>query len=247
MIKSVGSVFENSIIADSTFGHLFNLCPFLEPAANMIYRRNLYVNISTTGAGACGACQGPQAAKCMAGCPNCAKHQPGCNHTAMTKCRHACKARCDVACGTHKPIPGQPMPLPPAGVLDTTINSNTIATLQNSARLSGRPQYGFEAGPPSGSNWPPLSVNDTVIKEWDFNGYFAVANYTGPASSDCPAGVCSMRNFTHGESLQWDAHAIYEDPMLMRRCVWSSLDNHSLLAYASVRCSVLSLVATGPH
>ena len=35
MIKSVGSVFENSIIADSTFGHLFNMCPFLEPAANM--------------------------------------------------------------------------------------------------------------------------------------------------------------------------------------------------------------------
>ena len=35
IIKSVGSVFENSIIADSTFGHLFNMCPFLEPAANM--------------------------------------------------------------------------------------------------------------------------------------------------------------------------------------------------------------------
>jgi hypothetical protein len=41
MIKSVGSVFENSVIADCTFGHLFNMCPFLEPAANMIYRRNL--------------------------------------------------------------------------------------------------------------------------------------------------------------------------------------------------------------
>jgi hypothetical protein len=74
MIKSVGSVFENSIIADSTLGHLFNMCPFLEPAANMIYRRNLYVNVSTTGAGACGACQGPETTACQARCPPCAKH-----------------------------------------------------------------------------------------------------------------------------------------------------------------------------
>ncbi len=54
MIKSVGSVFENSVIADCSLGHLFNMCPFLEPAANMIYRRNLYVNVTTTGAGATG-------------------------------------------------------------------------------------------------------------------------------------------------------------------------------------------------
>jgi hypothetical protein len=32
MIKSVGSVFENTIIADCSLGHLFNMCPFLEPA-----------------------------------------------------------------------------------------------------------------------------------------------------------------------------------------------------------------------
>eukprot|EP01049_Picozoa_sp_SAG25_P007390 SAG25_NODE_600_length_6634_cov_5.554093_5_plen_267_part_00 len=57
MIKSVGSVFENTIIADCSLGHLFNMCPFLEPAANMVYRRNLYVNVTTTGAGACGSCQ----------------------------------------------------------------------------------------------------------------------------------------------------------------------------------------------
>ena len=29
MIKSVGSVFENNIVADSTLGHLMNLSPFL--------------------------------------------------------------------------------------------------------------------------------------------------------------------------------------------------------------------------
>jgi hypothetical protein len=115
------------------------------------------------------------------------------------------------------------MPLPPAGVLDTTINSNTIATLQTSARLAGKPAYGFEAGPPPGSNWPPLSINDSVIKEWDYNCYFAVANYTGVGSSDCPAGICNMTNYTHGESSRWDAHAMYDDPMLVRRWVSSGL------------------------
>lgn len=249
MIKSVGSVFENSIIADCTFGHLFNMCPFLEPAANMIYRRNLYVNISTTGAGACGACLGPEAAKCMAACPECAKHQPDCNHTAMTQCRHGCKARCDVACGTQKPNPGQPMPLPPVGFLDTTINSNTIATLQTSARLSGRADYGFETGPPP--NWPPLSIHDSVIKEWDYNGYFAVANYTGPASSDCPHGVCNMTSYTHGESLRWDAHAMYDDPMLVRRYNYQLLpqclcDSSMLICYPSTSCSRFDVLSVGP-
>ena len=71
MIKSVGSVFENSVIADCSLGHLFNMCPFLEPAANMIYRRNLYVNVTTTGAGACGACLGPEKQACQSACPQC--------------------------------------------------------------------------------------------------------------------------------------------------------------------------------
>jgi hypothetical protein len=113
------------------------LCTVLQ--ANMIYRRNLYVNVTTTGAGACGSCQGPDGtqSKCLAGCPSCSKHQPGCNHTAMTECRHACKAICDVACGKAKPVPGQPMPPVPGGTLDTTINSNTFASLTKSSRLSG--------------------------------------------------------------------------------------------------------------
>jgi hypothetical protein len=36
-------------------------------------------------------------------------------------------------------------------------------------RLPGSRNYGFEAGPPPGSDWPPLSINDSVIKEWDLN------------------------------------------------------------------------------
>ena len=99
MIKSVGSVFENSVIADCSLGHLFNMCPFLEPAANMIYRRNLYVNVTTTGAGACGACLGPEKQACQSACPQCPKHQQGCNRTAANACRHACANRCGPVCG----------------------------------------------------------------------------------------------------------------------------------------------------
>ena len=120
-------------------GWLARVCVCTVLQANMIYRRNLYVNVTTTGAGACGSCQGPDGtqSKCLAGCPSCSKHQPGCNHTAMTECRHACKAICDVACGKAKPVPGQPMPPVPGGTLDTTINSNTFASLTKSSRLSG--------------------------------------------------------------------------------------------------------------
>lgn len=48
MMKSVGSVFEHSIIADSTLGHLFNMGPYIEPAANMIFRHNIFSNINST-------------------------------------------------------------------------------------------------------------------------------------------------------------------------------------------------------
>ena len=60
----------------------------------------------------------------------------------------------------------------PAGTLDTTINGNTNQVLTKSARLAGNPDYQFELGPPAG--WPALTVNDTVIKEWDYNLYFGV-------------------------------------------------------------------------
>ena len=214
MIKSVGSVFENSVIADCSLGHLFNMCPFLEPAANMIYRRNLYVNVTTTGAGACGACLGPEKQACQSACPQCPKHQQGCNRTAANACRHACANRCGPVCGTGPAIPGQPMPPTPAGTLDTTVNANTGHTLLSSARLSGRPDYQFELGPPPG--WPPLSVNDSVVKEWDRNLYFGVSNYSGAYSSDCPPGACNLTNATHGQSEHWDANAMYRDPLLQR-------------------------------
>ena len=49
MIKSIGSVFENNIVADSIMGHVFQLTPYLEPAANMIFSQNIFANLSTTG------------------------------------------------------------------------------------------------------------------------------------------------------------------------------------------------------
>jgi hypothetical protein len=36
MIKSVESVFENNLIADSMMGDLFMITPYLEPAANSL-------------------------------------------------------------------------------------------------------------------------------------------------------------------------------------------------------------------
>ena len=206
MIKSVGSVFENSIIADYTFGHLFNMCPFLEPAANMIYRRNLYVNVSTTGAGACGSCEGPEKAACQAKCPPCDKHHGGFQPPTWLQPHRLAGVSEGVLGALQRAvrgpaIPGQPMPPVPAGNLDTTINANTGHVLPQSARLSGRADYQFELGPPPG--WPALSVNDTVIKEWDFNLYYGVERYEGAKG---------------GQSApQWDAHALHgEDPLLQR-------------------------------
>ena len=50
MMKSIGSVFENSIIADSVLGNLFAFTPYVEPAANMIYRRNIHAHLTSTNA-----------------------------------------------------------------------------------------------------------------------------------------------------------------------------------------------------
>eukprot|EP00937_MAST-01D_sp_MAST-1D-sp2_P000988 g988.t1 len=49
MIKSVGSVFENNVVADSNLGHAFNLQPYLEPAANMVFARNVFANLTGSG------------------------------------------------------------------------------------------------------------------------------------------------------------------------------------------------------
>lgn len=47
MIKSISSVCENNIIAYSEIGHLFNIQPYIEPAANMVFARNIFAYIST--------------------------------------------------------------------------------------------------------------------------------------------------------------------------------------------------------
>jgi hypothetical protein len=52
MIKSIGSIFENSIIADSVLSHAFNLSPYLEPAGNMMFSRNIFANITSPPYGA---------------------------------------------------------------------------------------------------------------------------------------------------------------------------------------------------
>jgi hypothetical protein len=49
MIKSIESVFSNNIVADSVVGHAFQLTPYLEPAANMVFTQNIFANLSTTG------------------------------------------------------------------------------------------------------------------------------------------------------------------------------------------------------
>jgi hypothetical protein len=49
MIKSISSVFENSIIADSTLGHAFNVGPYIEPAGNMVFARNSFANLTGQG------------------------------------------------------------------------------------------------------------------------------------------------------------------------------------------------------
>jgi len=49
MIKSIESVFSNNIVADSVVGHVFQLTPFLEPAANMVFTQNIFANLTTTG------------------------------------------------------------------------------------------------------------------------------------------------------------------------------------------------------
>lgn len=46
MIKSIGSIFENSIIADSVLSHAFNSEPYIEPAGNMVFARNIFANVS---------------------------------------------------------------------------------------------------------------------------------------------------------------------------------------------------------
>ena len=43
-------MFENNIVADSTMGHVFQLTPYLEPAANMVFRLNIFANLTTGGA-----------------------------------------------------------------------------------------------------------------------------------------------------------------------------------------------------
>ena len=48
MQKSVGSVFSNNILASSTVGHLLNLDPYIEPAANMDVSRNIFFDVNTT-------------------------------------------------------------------------------------------------------------------------------------------------------------------------------------------------------
>ena len=45
MIKSIFSVCENNVVAYSELGHLFNLQPYIEPAAAMTFARNIFAHV----------------------------------------------------------------------------------------------------------------------------------------------------------------------------------------------------------
>ena len=118
-------------------GHLFNMEPFIEPAANMVFTRNIFHNITSVGAG---------------------------------------------------------------DKLDYSISGTTTTTLAHSGSLQPFKNYGFEHGAPPG--WPELSLNDTVIKQWDLNLYNDVQGFSTSAS----AGA-------HG----WDNRSIFADPLFLRQ------------------------------
>jgi len=136
MIKSVGSVFENSIIADSKVGWLFQLTPYIEPSANMIFRRNIFSNITS-------------------------------------------------------PIPA----------LAYSINGFTKGTLATSGNLKPFSNYGFQNAAPPG--WPELSLDDKVIKEFDYNAYHQVQGFD--ASTNMPI-----------TALGWEKHSLFADPEFVR-------------------------------
>ena len=37
-----------TVVADAVLGHVFNICPYLEPAANMIYAHNIHANVTAS-------------------------------------------------------------------------------------------------------------------------------------------------------------------------------------------------------
>ena len=123
--------------------------------------------------------------------------------------------------GTTPPPPpaGQPPPPPsPAAELDNVITFNSSQTLAGNGTaaacgLAPYHGYGFEKGAPP--DFPPLSVDDKIMKVLDYNTYFGVQGH------NLKGTPCTGPHFTchHDESMAgngWDLHASDKDPLFMR-------------------------------
>ena len=128
----------------------------------------------------------------------------------------------DFVNGTAPPPPpaGQPPPPPsPAEELDNVIRFNSSQTLAGNGTsapcgLAPYHGYGFEKGAPP--DFPPLSVDDKIMKVLDYNTYFGVQGHnlkgtpcTDPAHFTCPNNESMAGN-------GWDLHASDKDPLFMR-------------------------------
>eukprot|EP01043_Picozoa_sp_COSAG02_P012786 COSAG02_NODE_501_length_21049_cov_34.002768_15_plen_347_part_00 len=117
------------------------------------------------------------------------------------------------------PPAGQPPPPPsPAGVLDNVIRFNSSQTLAGNGTaancgLAPYYGYGFENGAPP--DFPPLLVDDKIMKVLDYNTYFGVNGH------DLKGTPCTDPHFScpNNESMAgngWDLHASDKDPLFMR-------------------------------
>ena len=159
-------MFENSVIADSTMGDLFMVTPYLEPAANMIFARNVFANISTSGARPASAPPPPAGQPIPP--PSAADSLIVSINAGM---KNATLANSGVGCGG--PTPSQSAACPfqnglqcdcaPWGPYDYGKPCNS----SQDPAIGHFPGYGFEKGSPP--DFPKLSPTDPVLLEMDFN------------------------------------------------------------------------------
>lgn len=201
MIKSIGSVFENNLIADSTMGDLFMITPYLEPAANMIFARNLFVNITTSGARPASAPPSP------AGQPIPPRSTANSLIVSVNPgIANATLANSGVGCGGPTPYNSPACPFqnglqcdcPKWGPYDY---GKGCSPSQNPL-IGHFPGYGFEKGSPP--DFPKLSPSDPVVKQLDYNLYFGVQGHE--------LGGLNQSLKKQG----YELHSIDSDPLLQR-------------------------------
>jgi hypothetical protein len=201
MIKSVGSVFENNVVADSTMGDIFMITPYLEPAANMVFSRNVFVNLSTTGI------PGSWSPPPPAGQPI---PPPSTSNTLQVSIdpgmRNATLANSGMGCGGPSPyhspacpfMNGYPCHCAKWGGYDY----GKPCEAAQDPKVGHFPGYGFEKGSPP--DFPELASTDPVLKEMDYNAYFGVQGHQ----------LSGLNGSLHDKG--WDLHAIDSDPQITR-------------------------------